>query len=102
MIAAYYAHTVWKRIPFAAVNLKTAISAVNDSIEVIFYAYKAVVILLIWTFFWSIATVTTLVQEPSKEENNAEDPKLNRLFLVLFFLSFYWTQQVISNVVHGK
>ena len=101
-IAACYAHAVWGRIPFAAVNMKTAISAVKNNIGVVLYAYIASLILFLWTIWWFITFVTTLEVQQPDEENDEYVPEVNGFAVFLLLLSFHWTQQVISNVVHGK
>jgi Plasma-membrane choline transporter len=99
--AAAYAHHVWSRIPFAASNLVTAVSAVRSNMGLAFYAYWSVGVLFAWSILWFIATSSTLyvMADCSAADGDCQG-NINGLLLFAFILSFYWTAQVISNVVH--
>ena len=107
-VCACYTRAVWERIPFAAVNMKTAISAVKANIGVTVYAYIALILLLGWTLWWSITAITTLdlIQlndQGAKDENGeSEVVEVNGGLVFLLLVSYYWTHQVICNIVHGK
>lgn len=104
-ICACYAKAVWERIPFAAVNMKTAISAVRANIGVTIYAYIALFFFVGWTVWWSVTAITTLNLYDQDDQDDKDDPdasEVNGGLLFLFLISYYWTHQVISNVVHGK
>jgi Plasma-membrane choline transporter len=99
--AAAYAYHVWSRIPFAASNLVTAVSAVRSNMGLAFYAYWSVGVLFAWSILWFIATSSTLyVLADCHAATGACNDNINGLLLFAFILSFYWTAQVISNVVH--
>lgn len=100
VFSAYYAYRVWDRIPFAAANLVTAVTAVRSNMGLAFYAYLSLVILFGWSIFWAISTVTTMYVlggcNPQLECQN----EIGSSIVFLFLVSYYWTIQVISNVVH--
>ena len=86
-IGCCYAYAVWDRIPFAAANLNTALSAVKSNLGVAVVAYFFLFLAFGWTIWWSIVAGDIMANYGSG-------------IAFLLFLSFYWTQQVLSNTVH--
>jgi len=82
-----YVKAVWSRIPFAASNLNTALTAVKSNIGLAFIAYFIMVLAFGWSCFWFMGFSSSL------NSNNT-----GILFLLL--LSYYWVHQVLSNTVH--
>lgn len=100
VMGACYAWMVWSRIPFAAINLVTASSAIKANIGVTVFAYGAIVMNGLWLVLWSAATYSTLfVLGDCDAEGNCNN-EISGLYVFLFVLSLYWTAQVIKNVVH--
>eukprot|EP00977_Amphora_coffeiformis_P002169 scaffold425_cov175-Amphora_coffeaeformis.AAC.28 len=98
-LSAYYAYRVWHRIPFAASNLVTAVSAVQANLGLSVYAYWSVVLLFLWSIVWMVsASSTIIITGNCNAEGECES--VNGGLVFLFTLSYYWTAQVISNVVH--
>ena len=99
--SAYYAYRVWSRIPFAASNLVTAVTAVRSNLGLAFYAYSSLLLLFGWSIFWSVGTLSTIyvVSGCSVADEQCES-EINGGIMFLFLVSYYWTMQVISNVVH--
>ena len=99
--SCYYAYVVWSRIPFAAANMVTAITAVRDNIGVSFFAYVSVILTLGWTMWWSISFVaTTFVVSGCDAETYECETEPNGLLVFLFLISYFWSIQVLKNVVH--
>jgi hypothetical protein len=98
--SAYYAWRVWSRIPFAAANLVTALTAVRANMGLAFYAYSSLLLLFGWSIFWSIGTVSTLYVTNGCNVAGECEKTTNGGIMFLFLVSYYWTIQVISNVVH--
>jgi hypothetical protein len=98
-IATYYACSVWNRIPFAAANLVTAVSAVRANIGLAFYAYLSIIWLFGWTILWAVACYSTMVVISNCDENGNCSSEISGIVIFLFLVSFYWTAQVITNVV---
>jgi Plasma-membrane choline transporter len=100
VLSAYYACVVWKRVPFAASNLRTSISAVRANLGLAFFSYLSVVLTFGWSVWWGITTISTVyVTSGCDVDGNCEG---TTGFLVLFglLISYYWVIQVLSNVVH--
>lgn len=97
----YYAYYVWARIPFAAANMTTAITAIRANIGVTFFAYVSLILTFLWSIWWSIAFSSALYVTSGCNDaaGNCENEG-NRIISFLFFLSYYWTVQVSKNVVH--
>jgi hypothetical protein len=56
-ISCCYAYAVWSRIPFAAINMVTAITAVKANLGLALYAYIITAIAGAYSMCWSIAFV---------------------------------------------
>jgi len=82
-----YAFFVWDRIPFAAANLNTALTAVRANLGLAVVAYFFLALAFGWVVWWSIVAGNMMANYGSG-------------VAFLFFLSYYWTQQVLSNTVH--
>lgn len=98
--SAYYAWRVWGRIPFAAANLVTAVTAVRANMGLAFYAYSSLFLLFGWSVFWSVSTISTIYVTNGCDAAGECETELNGGVMFLFLVSYYWTIQVISNVVH--
>ena len=82
-----YAYFVWHRIPFAAANLNTALTAVKANLGVAIVAYFFLFLGFGWAIWWSIVAGDMMSNYGAG-------------IAFLFFLSYYWTQQVLKNTVH--
>jgi len=82
-----YVKAVWCRIPFAAVNLKTALSAVKSNMGLGFVAYLIMALALAWTGLWLTGMAGSLATS-----------NIGVTFLLL--VSYFWTYQVFCNTVH--
>jgi hypothetical protein len=87
LIGCCYAYFVWKRIPFAAANLETALSAVKVNMGLLVLALLMSVAAMGWSILWVLGVGSAL---------NSDS-----LFIVfLLFLNYYWTHEVLRNTVH--
>ncbi|KAL6078468.1 pH nine-sensitive protein 1 [Balamuthia mandrillaris] len=85
------AYLSWRRrIPFAVEMLKTASSLISQFPATVTIAYIALFFQIVWIFFW--ATTAVMVQQYSQAATG--------VLSVFLLFSFYWTSQVIKNVVH--
>lgn len=82
-----YAYFVWERIPFAAANLNTALTAVRQNTGLIGVAYFFLLVAFVWSIIWTVAAGGTMAY-------------LGEGMLFVFLVSYYWTHQVIQNTVH--
>ena len=98
--SAYYAWSVWSRVPFAASNLVTAVSAVRANLGLAFYAYTSLLILVGWSVFWSVSSISTIYATNGCNAQGECQTAVHPGVVFLFLVSYYWTIQVISNVVH--
>jgi hypothetical protein len=119
-----YARAVWHRIPFAAANLKAAITCVSSNLGMAFLGLAKIPIFLFWIALWSYTFVCVL-NSPMMQSNNSDSssstsmsshnsssssesdqdgPTAAQVFsgFVLFALvfSFIWTWNVLKNIVH--
>lgn len=106
-----YARIVWSRIPFAAANLKTGLTAVNQNFGLIFVAYFLVVLALGYTAVWALCMIGVydvagdcLVEKDDAGEDITEDEddcekQINAGYMVLLLVAFFWAQQVIQNTI---
>lgn len=96
---AYFAYVTWSKIPFAAANMRTAVTAVRANFGLTFFAFNALVLSFFWTLWWAIAAMSTIyVTSGCTAEGCETEPSGPLVFGLL--LSYYWTVQVIKNVCH--
>jgi len=96
---AYYAYAVWARIPFAAVNMRTAVTAVRANFGLTFFAFNSLVLSFFWTLWWAVATSSIIyVTSGCSAEGCQTEPSGPLVFALC--ISYYWTVQVIKNVCH--
>lgn len=86
-ILIYYTMRVWSRIPFAAANLNTALTAIKANLGLAIYAYLVLALAFGWSIWWNVAASGSMYSYGSG-------------VLFLFLLSFYWTHQVLQNTLH--
>lgn len=86
-ITVCYVKAVWARIPFAAANLNTALTAVKSNIGLAFVAYCIMAMAFAWSGFWFMGMASSLSSS-------------NGGVVFLLLVSYYWTHQVLSNTVH--
>lgn len=97
---AYYAYVVWGRIPFAACNLVTATTAVKANLGLAFFAYGNLLIMLGWSSWWLITFVSTVYVVSECDSSGNCEKETNGFIVFLLMLSYYWTYQVVKNVLH--
>lgn len=99
-ITVCYVRCVWSRIPFATINLVTAMTAVRLNLGVIVYAFLITFLAAGWSICWAVAFIGVLDQTEECDENgeNCSDPSYGYLFLL--FLAFFFGQQVLQNLDH--
>lgn len=86
VLTVWYIYRVWNRIPFAAANLKTALSAVRSNVGLSFVAYFMTIVTFAWSGFWMMGMASVATE--------------NAGIIFLLFVSFYWTVGVFTNTVH--
>jgi hypothetical protein len=100
IVAALWFCCVRDKIPFAASNLRTAVSAVRSNFGLSFYAYSSVLVIFLWTVWWTICFTSTIYVTIGCDKYGNCQSGINKGCVSLFLLSYYWTTQVIANVVH--
>jgi hypothetical protein len=98
--SAYYAYVVWRRIPFAAANLVSAVTAVRANLGLAFYAYTSLFLTFGWSLWWSISFLSTLYVTNGCNYQGECEKEANGFIVFLFLVSYFWAIQVIGNVVH--
>jgi len=94
-ITLCYVKYVWPRIPFAAINMITAGTAIKANLGVTFFAVFFTLLSVGWLMIWSIAFAG--VYEVSCD---ADECYPNYGILFVLFLSLFFTQQVLQSCVH--
>ena len=109
----WYTRSVQSRIPYAASNLKCAVTVLKTNLGLGFIALGSMMVLMVYYFSWVCTFFTTIVMiammesDVTTESSDAtpEDSSSSDLTAVwvilahLLILSLYWTQQVMKNVV---
>jgi Plasma-membrane choline transporter len=113
-----YAKAVWQRIPFAAANLKTAVTCVESNGGMTFLGLLKIPLLTIWTVMWAYVFSSVMaspwMQSQEYDVNVTDDYQFGHAnthesegvsgvgiaAILGLLLSFYWTSHVLHNVVH--
>lgn len=99
-ISALYAWAIWHRIPFAASNLVTALTAVRANLGVALVAYGMVIAAFVWTMVWMTSLIGVYAQSADCDSQGICYGRVNGWTMILYLLSFYWTHQVFKNLIH--
>lgn len=99
-VSACYAYAVWRRIPFAAANLVTAITAVRANFGLSLFAYFSLLLTFLWSIWWSLAAVSVNFVANGCSADGECESEPNGIIVFLFLVSYFWTAQVIKNTVH--
>jgi hypothetical protein len=104
LLTVLYARAVWHRIPFAAANLRTALSAVETNAGVCVLAYAVALVANVWVVLWCMAFVGVAFRESNCNSDgdclDNSSSHMHAISIVLLVLSFHWTSQVLKNVLH--
>lgn len=85
-ITIYYIKIVWSRIPFAAANLKSAMTAIKCNLGILVIASLIIALAFAWTGFWIAGMASSLYANSGG-------------LVFLFLVSFYWTFEVFCNTI---
>ena len=92
-----YTYMIWARIPFAAENLRTAVTSVKANlIGLIFFAYTSLFCLFLWTLWWAVSTMSTMFVLGDCNEQGECQNQVSGFILFLFILSYHWTWQILK------
>ena len=110
----WYARRVRNRIPYAASNLKVAITVLKTNLGLGLVSIASMMALIGYCSGWVFAFGGTMQLDVMKNDSTSESysydgsssdqsdlSALGGFVGFLFILSFYWTQQVIQNVVRA-
>lgn len=94
----------WNRIPFAATNLYTALSAMRCTADITLLGLMGLLVSFGWCMIWTMAFVGIVNSFNNMEcdEKNKCHPHVATVDLPIYLvllLSFYWTNMVIKNVI---
>lgn len=101
VLLIWYARTARSRIPYAATNLKCGITILKGNLGLGLVALSSMAGLLFYCFVWTWACFGTMQLDVMNggQQGNWEPSSQGKIFLFLFLLSFYWTHQVLKNIV---
>uniref|UniRef100_A0A7S1CX49 Choline transporter-like protein n=1 Tax=Cyclophora tenuis TaxID=216820 RepID=A0A7S1CX49_CYCTE len=101
-IFSCYAFAVWDRIPFAAANLTTGVTAIRTNIGVAFVPVLMSLLAWVYIFFWVVALYGTFMTSDQNCDQNDKhcNRKIEEVIVAIYLVALFWTLQVISNVTH--
>lgn len=91
-----YIFVVRKRIAFAAACLEIAVTATKAYPAMIFMGIVGILMLMVWIVIWLVGASFAVDDITTSPDDNTGA----ELLYIFFFISFYWTTQVISNIIH--
>jgi len=113
IVTMWYAKIIWRRIPYAAANLKTAVTSIRSQLGVAFLGLASVPVVVVFWILWiftftmtlstdfmqSQTTTTTVTQSDGTTEEVEVYTGVYYLVVVTFLLSLFWSLQVMTNIV---
>lgn len=99
-ITCCWAWAIWDRIPFAASNLVTALTAVRANLGVALVAYGMVLAAVLWSLVWVTSLIGVYSRSADCDSQGVCQGSIGGGTMVLYLLSFYWTHQVFKNLIH--
>eukprot|EP00538_Stauroneis_constricta_P004870 CAMPEP_0119548402 /NCGR_PEP_ID=MMETSP1352-20130426/2333_1 /TAXON_ID=265584 /ORGANISM="Stauroneis constricta, Strain CCMP1120" /LENGTH=462 /DNA_ID=CAMNT_0007593665 /DNA_START=164 /DNA_END=1552 /DNA_ORIENTATION=+ len=100
-IGLCYARAAWPRIPFASVNLTTAIDAIRANFGVVVFSYVFALSGFFWVLVWAIAFVGSLEATNGCDDDEVNcNAEPNAGFSFVLLLSFFFGQQILQNSIH--
>jgi hypothetical protein len=101
LISVCYACAVWRRIPFAAANLNTGLTAVKKNSGVVLFAYTITIVSFFYSMLWMTALVGVYDKEGVIDEaGNFTENNLTWAYFFLLLLALFWSEQVFQNTIH--
>lgn len=100
-LSSCYAFSVWERIPFAAANLTTGVTAIRTNVGVAVVPVTLSVLAWAYTFVWATSLYGALHQfQPQTSCNDAGAQDCNKtikeVIIGVYLVLFFWTMQVIT------
>jgi hypothetical protein len=92
---ALYAYSVQRRIPFAAANLRTALSAIETNYGVCMVAYAVAAAANLFVVLWLLAFAGIAFKHYGSSKDGLVFT-LNPYLVIFMILSYYWTSQVLQ------
>ena len=101
LLVIWYAVSVWSRIPFATANLVTATTAIKSNMGIIPVAFGLVVALVAWIFVWTLSMTGVYMRTRTCDATtgDCDDGTAGKVAGLFMMLSFYWTSEVLKNVL---
>jgi hypothetical protein len=99
-LSACYAWCVWSRIPFAAANLNVGLTAVKANCGLTLVAYGMTFAAIVYSIIWSLAVAGVFTQNTVCDAGGKCTGQPNGGIMFLLFLSYFWAQQVSTNIIH--
>lgn len=102
VMAAFYAASVWRRIPFAAANLKVALTAIEANGSLVLTAFAVTVTVnFIFGMFWLLAWLGVFMRSADcSSADGVCTSHMNPFVLGSLLIMYYWTAEVGKNLLH--
>lgn len=89
-----YIYCIRHRIAFATAILETCVAAINQTSATLCVSFFSMFVQVGWMFAWIMGVAFI------SYGNNGEEDSVSTALLAVLVLSFFWTAQVVCNVVH--
>ena len=97
---------VWRRIPFAAANLNTGLTAVKANGGIVIMSYVLVAASFLYMMLWMVALVgvydkLNLITTDAQGNVQFTGDQLNWGYFFLLLVALFWSEQVFQNTIHA-
>ncbi|EJK59191.1 hypothetical protein THAOC_20618 [Thalassiosira oceanica] len=106
LLSLCYTYYVWRRIPFAAANLNTGLTAVKANSGVVVMSYVLVAASFCYMILWMVALVgvydkLNLITTDAQGNVQVTGDQLNWGYFFLLLVALFWSEQVFQNTIHA-
>lgn len=88
VLTVVYFYFVRRRIPFTNAMITACAQTIQDNYGPVYVVFFITIAQFAWLIFWVFTTA------------GASNAGVTQLLLIFLIFSFYWTQQVLSNISH--
>lgn len=101
LVTSCYFYCIYSRIPFAAANVATAVTAIRSNCGILFLVFLMAIKLTLWLIIWLLAVMGVYYRQyHCSDDSEVCTSNMSAAQISLFLLSFYWTNQVLANIIH--
>mmetsp|Transcript_33632 Transcript_33632/g.50155 ORF Transcript_33632/g.50155 Transcript_33632/m.50155 type:complete len:1010 (-) Transcript_33632:681-3710(-) len=94
-----YVVVVWERVPFSATVLNTSLYGMRCTADIMSFGFFMTIVAFGWTVLWMLAFIGVYDYMNDTRNEQRFEGRGDGIFFFVFSLSYFWTFQVIKNII---